>query len=151
VLSTNDSANSAPQSTPSQSSSFTQNLIEKPSIIFGASSSNVKLEWRLGQKQYKRFSYNPFVSFETPQDLNDFSLTLGLTHRSTHLNFLTKFTASIMNTADFVNKIRIDYAKNQMYLGLTSEITQGLNCKIAKSLVGYELSPGNNFYLRFQT
>jgi len=38
-----------------------------------------------------------------------------------------------------------------MYLGLSTEITQGLNCKISKSLLGYEFSPKDNFYLRFQT
>lgn len=56
-----------------------------------------------------------------------------------------------MNSADFIHKAKVEYAKNQMYLDFNSEITPNFNMKINKSLVGYEFSPRDYFYLRFKT
>lgn len=38
-----------------------------------------------------------------------------------------------------------------MLLGITSEILPGFNCKISKGLLGYDFSPKDYFYLKFQT
>jgi hypothetical protein len=56
-----------------------------------------------------------------------------------------------MNSADFIHRARIEYVKNQMYVSLNSEITQGFNLKVNKSQLGYEFSPRDYFYLRFKT
>ncbi len=87
--------------------SFSKRLLEQQSLLIGTSKNLIKIEWRAGQREYKKFIYNPFISLEAQKDLQDMHLTLGLIHRSRHVNFVTKLNTALYHSFDLKAKTRL--------------------------------------------